>query len=365
MGFIPAHIEIGNEMQAALSVMKTHTVSEGKSEERNPLLANLNKREIPSLNGLRGAAALAVVVWHYLDPWKLSSLFPGFYAVTLFFELSGLLITWLLLKEIDANGHIDKRQFYSRRTLRLFPVFYFVWGLIRLSGAFPGEWAYFFYLGDYYTALTRKYGELTHAWSLGVEEKFYLIWPFALGRVHRGKLIRILIAVLILEPLYRYVLCWLGFRRYTWFAFDTHLDAIVLGCLIALLAYRGRRAPKWISHPVTPLCAVAAVLLFQHVSDLVTYLLAVILVSVICRPPLLLNNRVARYFGAISYSLYVSHPLAAGFVWPRLFGQMHHALWPVLLSQLAVAIGVASALHFAVEQPFLKLKRRLHPAKAR
>src|SRR5215831_9979128 len=82
------------------------------SLQSNALLANLSKPEIPSLFGLRGAAALAVVFFHYLQDWKPASFFPGPYAVTLFFELSGLLITWLLLVEIDINGQIDLRHFY-------------------------------------------------------------------------------------------------------------------------------------------------------------------------------------------------------------------------------------------------------------
>src|SRR5262249_6487957 len=101
--------------------------------QASPLITNLSKREIPSLDGLRGVAALAVVFYHYLDQWQLARLFPGPYAVTLFFELSGLLITWLLLSELDGTGCLDKGQFYLRRALRLFPVFYVVWALFRLT----------------------------------------------------------------------------------------------------------------------------------------------------------------------------------------------------------------------------------------
>src|SRR5579875_917861 len=115
------------------------TSTAGRSDA---LLANLSKREIPSLDGLRGLAATGVVVWHYLIPWHLSSLFPGPYAVTLFFELSGLLITWLMLHEKASAGRVDLAQFYSRRALRLFPAFYMVWILARLAGRFPGEWAH-------------------------------------------------------------------------------------------------------------------------------------------------------------------------------------------------------------------------------
>lgn len=330
----------------------------------NPLLTNLSKHEIPSLYGLRGVAALAVAVWHYLDSWKLSYLFPGPFAVTLFFELSGLLITWLLLKEVDETGCLDRRQFYLRRALRLFPVFYTVWALCRIAGPFAGSWAYFFYLGDYYTAIWQHYGVMTQAWSLGVEEKFYLLWPFILVRVERKNLVKVLVGVLLFEPLYRCVLVFLGYRTYTWFAFDTRSDAIVLGCLIAILVKRGWIAPRWMSNPLVPICALLAIFLFQRISDLVIYLLALILISVICRPPTFLNNPIARYFGAISYSLYLCHGYARDILWPRVFVDFHfHHVIPALTSQLVIAIALASVLHFTIERPFLKLKNRFHRKK--
>jgi peptidoglycan/LPS O-acetylase OafA/YrhL len=326
----------------------------------NPLVANLSKREIPSLNGLRGIAALAVAIWHYLDQWKLSYLFPGPFAVTLFFELSGLLITWLLLNEMEQTGGLDRRRFYLRRALRLFPVFYVVWALCRFAGPFAGSWAYFFYLGDYYTAIRQNYSVMTQAWSLGVEEKFYLLWPFILAGVRRPMLIKILVGVLIVEPLYRAILSSAGFRTYTWFAFDTRLDPIVLGCLIAVFAKQGWIAPKWLSHSITPILALFLVFVFQRIPDLVTYLLAIILVSVICRPTTFLNSRIIRYFGAISYSLYLCHGYARDSLWQRTFGNVHFSHWSLaLVSQLAVAIALASVLHFSVERPFLRLKNRL------
>ncbi len=333
-----------------------------QSSPCNPLFRNLSMREIPSLYGLRGAAAFAVVVYHYsLGHGKFASVFPGPYSVTLFFELSGLLITWLLLEEISQRGRLDRRQFYLRRALRLFPVFYVVWILCRLAGPFAGSWATFFYMGDYYHALTQHYNILTVGWSLGVEEKFYLLWPFLLARVERNRLVKILFGVLIFEPIYRSTLALLGYRTYTWFAFDTRLDAIVLGCLIAIAAENGWTPPKWMSHPATPLCALVLVFALQSQPDVVTYLLAVILVSVICHPPALLNHHAARYFGAISYSLYLSHDYARGILWQHLENHLHFSSFALVFgSQLLLAIFLASALHYAIERPFLHLKARFH-----
>lgn len=356
--------EAARDQSGSLPRPDTNDIS-AQSAHLNPLFANLSMREVPSLYGLRGAAALAVVFFHYwIGHWKYASLFPGPYAVTLFFELSGLLITWLLLKEIGERGKLDRRQFYLRRALRLFPIFYVVWAMCRMEGPFAGSWATFLYMGDYYHALTQHYNSLTAAWSLGVEEKFYLLWPFLLARVERTKLVKILYGVLIFEPLYRSVLSLLGYRAYTWFAFDTHLDAIVLGCLIAIAAKGGWVAPKWMSHPFTPLCALILVFALQAQSDIVTYLLAVILVSVVCRPPVVLNHPVARYFGAISYSLYLCHGYALDVLWPRVASYVHIQNFPLIfVAQLGLAMILASALHFTIEQPFLRFKDRFHGKK--
>jgi peptidoglycan/LPS O-acetylase OafA/YrhL len=325
----------------------------------NSLLANLSLREIPSLFGLRGLAALAVVIFHYSDQRGIMALFPGPFAVTLFFELSGLLITWLLLKEIEKTGRLNFGQFYARRALRLFPVFYVVWILYRLAGPFPGTWATFFYMGDYYYAFHQHYSAMTVAWSLGVEEKFYLLWPFVLTCVERTKLMKILCCILVAEPFYRSLLGFLGHRPYTWFAFDCHLDAIVLGCLIALAAKGGWTPPRWISHPFTPICALILIFALQAQPDIVTYLLALILVSTVSRPSRFLNNPIARYLGNISYSLYLSHSVAREILWPQISWMNHRPMGIVsFTAQLLLAITIASILHYLIEQPFLLFKDR-------
>ena len=326
----------------------------------NSLLTNLSQREIPSLFGLRGMAALAVVIYHYSEQRGIMALFPGPFAVTLFFELSGLLITWLLLNEIGKTGRLNFRQFYTRRALRLFPVFYVVWILYRVARPFPGSWATFFYMGDYYYALHQHYSAMTIAWSLGVEEKFYLLWPFILTRLERPKLIKILCGILVAEPIYRSLLSTLGHRPYTWFAFDCHLDAVVLGCLIALAAKDGWEPPKWLTHPWTPVCALILVFALQAQQDIATYLLAAILVSTIACPGRFLNNPVTRYLGQISYSLYLCHSAVRECLWPVVASKLAvRSVVPVFLAQMVMAIAVASLLHHTVEQPFLRMKDRL------
>ena len=328
---------------------------------QNPLLHNLSQREIPSLYGLRGIAAIVVIFYHYSIDWNAPS-FPGYYSVTLFFELSGLLITWLLLKEIAQTQTIDRKQFYIRRSLRLFPVFYVVWILCRLTGPFPGSWFYFFYLGDYYTGLTGIYSLLTSAWSLGVEEKFYLIWPQIVRKVGLPKLTSICIAILILEPIYRAILTATGHEYYTHFAFETNLDPIVLGCLIAVAVKRGWNPPRWLLHPITLVLALAAGVLFWRSTEVVLIALAITLLYSIANPPLLLNNPITRYLGNISYSLYLIHEYTASVLWPHLVHPIHR--FPTYLGitlEILLATAAATLLHYAIEQPFLRLKDRFHP----
>src|SRR5215469_5767855 len=183
-------------------------------------------------------AALAVVIYHYGEQRGIMAHFPGPFVVTLFFELSGLLITWLLLKEMDKREKVNLQQFYP--AVRCACSLSFM--SFGFSTALPGSWATFFYMGDYYYAFHQSYSAMTIAWSLGVDEKFYLLWPFFLTRIARPKLIKILCGILIAEPVYRSFLTFIGHQPYTWFAFDCRLDAIVLGCLIALLAKDGGEA---------------------------------------------------------------------------------------------------------------------------
>ena len=166
--------------------------------EANALVTSLSKREIPSLYGLRGVAAIVVVLYHYCIDWKIGD-FPGYYSVTLFFELSGLLITWLMLREIDVSGKVDQSSFIFAARCGCFRCFMWCGDICRLAGPFAGSWAYLLYLGDYYTAVTGHYSILTSAWSLGVEEKFYLIWPQVVVRAGLKAMTRILVAILFLS----------------------------------------------------------------------------------------------------------------------------------------------------------------------
>lgn len=153
----------------------------------------------PALDGLRAVAVAGVILYHV----GLSKVVVGGYlGVDMFFVLSGFLITSLLWRELDATGRINLRAFYARRALRLFPALAAVIAVslalaaviaaLRPASDIPNAtveglpWV-MFYVGNWAKALSvGNLGLLSHAWSLAVEEQFYLVWPPVLLLLVRG-----------------------------------------------------------------------------------------------------------------------------------------------------------------------------------
>ena len=110
---------------------------------------------------------------------------PGDLGVSAFFVLSGFLITWLLLKEYRDTGTISLRRFYTRRMLRIFPAYYvFVAASFAIDTVRGDHWrpglglSALLYVVNYYNAFQgHPATSIAHAWSLGIEEQFYLLWP--------------------------------------------------------------------------------------------------------------------------------------------------------------------------------------------
>jgi peptidoglycan/LPS O-acetylase OafA/YrhL len=232
-----------------------------------------------ALDGLRAVAVLMVFCQHYgaAKAWIFGW---GWTGVDVFFVLSGFLITGILYD--SQNRQHRYRDFYARRTLRIFPLYYAVWLAILLATplahwqwnwrwalwpAYIGNYARFLFLhvpGDPYQfdrilfgkTVARWFGTpmhlwIGHFWSLCVEEQFYLIWPFIVYTVRkRETLVKICVAVIIAMPFFRWLLTFLlppPLLRMELFyrGLPTRLDALLIGGLIALLL-RGP-AKHWLS----------------------------------------------------------------------------------------------------------------------
>lgn len=347
-----------------------------ETRAENQFLTNLQQKEIPSLYGLRGIAALIVVFFHTLNEMHLQNWqrwFPGDEAVALFFELSGLLITWLLLKEKTDTGSIHLKKFYERRVLRLSPAFYVLWFLCLPIPHVQGRWWSFFYLRDV-SVLFATYAAgpamLSISWSLGVEEKFYLLWPWLLRRLRTRHLPILLIGLGVLDQIYRLGIGLAGYTFWSGYGFETHIDGILFGAALAIAAKQGWRPPNWMLSPFALLGALIAIegmplLLYwpQTViwgTSVCAFPLLLILIYAVSKPPRILDNPIAKYLGSISYSLYLYHMLVI-----YLLRNVHFPHWrDQIVTTVALSIVAASASYYGVEKPFLRLKDKLHPKAA-
>ena len=212
------------------------------------MTANAQAREggrdharIPSLDGLRALSISFVLLAHgtfgLVGPGPIAQM--AHFGVRVFFVISGYLITSLLLEEEKKTGTISLRTFYLRRTLRIFPPFYVFVGFVALGAALG-----WFELQrcDLLAALTyttnyhhERSWNLGHAWSLSVEEQFYLLWPFLMKVLGSARASRGALAAVVICPLLRIGLLVLApdFRAGIGETFPTVADQIATGCLLA------------------------------------------------------------------------------------------------------------------------------------
>jgi peptidoglycan/LPS O-acetylase OafA/YrhL len=302
----------------------------------------------PGLDGIRGVAILLVLGQH--APTR--PLIDGFVGVTVFFCLSGYLITTLLVREL-GSGTIDLRAFYRRRVARLGPALatvvavtvvvlllyrHHVGAGLRHPGSLSvgqilapagAALSYTTSLFDWSGHPFATYDYLNYTWSLSVEEQFYLLWPFALlwGYRRSPRLFAALtasaVAVTLALDLYLGLSRSVKYDPHEYFGSDTNALPILVGCLLALVV-----GNQWFSRSVrilAPAALLAVVLLpvlgrldDTHRPSLVivagTGLALLTLVGVVTRPRSaagrLLSTRPMRWLGERSYSIYLWNVLA-------------------------------------------------------
>jgi peptidoglycan/LPS O-acetylase OafA/YrhL len=196
---------------------------------------------IPSLDGLRTISIILVIIGHFVYVLGLGEFGNfGVLGVRVFFVISGFLITGLLLKEIEKTGKINLIQFYFRRTLRIFPPYYFYLLIIfgaTLLGFLSIPLISFIspltYTSNYFNPANWYLG---HAWSLSVEEQFYLIVPGVLLLLGIRKTKILLCLVVLASPLIRVFIFKLFGDEATWVpkGFQSNMDSLAIGCLLSL-----------------------------------------------------------------------------------------------------------------------------------
>jgi len=216
------------------------------------------------LDGMRGLAILPVLLLHFtkdigftphatVDHVYLFVASLGWWGVDLFFVLSGFLITGILL---DAKGSTHAlRNFYIRRTLRIFPVYYaylaamliilpsFEWWRTHAPPAGEGGLWLWLYLTNIRQAFSNSFEVVPpftgHFWSLAVEEQFYLIWPWLVYAIDCRRLRRICLVLIIASPMPRAALGFTGWWVTGYTLMPTRMDSLLMGALVAIQLRKG------------------------------------------------------------------------------------------------------------------------------
>jgi peptidoglycan/LPS O-acetylase OafA/YrhL len=342
------------------------------------LLASVRKQSsyIPTLDAWR-AIAISMVVLHHAamgfyarenDYYQQTSTLFGAFGVDVFFGLSGLLITKLLLEEARGAGGISLRGFYIRRVFRIMPPYLLFLTTLVVFGALRGslelESCLFFFRN--YIPPEAGGGYTQHLWSLAVEEHFYLLWPglLVLSGTRRGRMVAAWLAIGV--GLWRVVNAQSGLfpTLLPHFRTDLRLDALLWGCVAGFLldseAEREmltRRLNAWTWMFVLA-AAVWCVRLYSLLTGLwLAMLIPVLLAGTAVHPEWILSRvmewKPFRWIGTISYSLYLWQEvfLAPGWapvhVWQR---------WPW---NILGAVAAAALSYYALERPLLRMGRRL------
>ena len=365
---------------------------------------------IPALDGLRGIAILLVMVHHFtlyrpsfgIDAVIGDVLFFFWTGVDLFFVLSGFLITGILLDTRDSKRYFT--TFYARRTLRIFPLYYLVLFIALVvvpefpaahqvmmgqeeAVEMPPEWPYWFYLTNISIAERGwVHGWVDVAWSLAIEEHFYLVWPLVIWLCPARWVALLCAVILVAEPAARiyaraidYPPVWLYVL--TWY----RLDGLALGALLAVAQRRGLfpSLDRWM--PFVFIAAVLGIIICtiqgghtwwwnrrmqQYGYSLIAIAGGAMLVSAISRPasslwPRLLSAGWLRAFGKYSYGLYLIHLPVMRVVREYVFDPLEYEMSAGWNAQV-LFYGVATAPAFALawlswrffEAPILRLKAR-------
>lgn len=348
------------------------------------------KSYIPSLNGLRAVSILIVILHHMARmnfgearmPFPIDIFFDGSLGVNVFFVISGFLITTLLMEEERSTGTISLKGFYIRRTLRIFPAYYFlllVYFVLQCFSILHFTTRSWLSSVFYYKYLDGQDWESGHFWSLSVEEHFYLLWPMVFFFFKRFRAF-FAFGVILLVAFFRYN-AYVHYFPSPMLSLDVSIfqraDAIMIGCMAAM--YRDRLAPladrvrrfawsplliilligvlreSWINelnadHKLH-LGFVLVPLGIGSATGLIPNLLVALLMLVSIPGEgkwfAFLNLPVMNYIGKLSYSLYLWQQL---FFSPRL-GQLSHFPLNILL----IVICALFSYRF-IEKPFLKLK---------
>lgn len=338
----------------------------------------------PSLDGLRGISIIAVV-WFHSTGHRPGILGKGALGVDLFFAISGLLITTLLLRELDRTGDVSLRGFYIRRSLRIFPLYYAVLAayallVLAVERRTPAGREFLANLPAFLTYTSNWFVDLGprvifyFAWSLATEEQFYLVWP-SIVRFARGRWAAVgaMSAMLIAGEAARWAVAAgvVGREHLAARILSSIAAPICLGSLGAFLLHRRpgfELAARVLGRPWSAPAAAAALVVVLAVDGAPPILVALAMAALVIASAIRCDHGLRRvlelrplvYVGTVSYGVYLLHMLALNAVRRALPG---HAGSVHFLVTLPLVLAMASVSFRVFEARFLRLKDRFTAAR--
>ncbi|MDO3410056.1 acyltransferase family protein [Saccharibacillus sp. CPCC 101409] len=347
-------------------------------------------RYMPGLDGLRALAVLAVIFYHLHTEWAPG----GLLGVTMFFVLSGYLITDILMAQWDRMGRFDMKDFWVRRAKRLLPAMLAVvlatvlWSIVvdrsrlpAMLGDVPAALLYYsnWWLIFHEVSYFQSFGPLSplgHLWSLAVEEQFYIFWPVLLGiglilaNKRRARLALVLAGLSLASALAMGIMYHPGEDpSRVYYGTDTRLFSLLIGAALAVVwpsrklkTNISKSATKTLDITATICLIVIAVLIFKSndygtflyrggmvLLSLATTILVAALAHPACRLGRVLGAKPLRWIGARSYGLYLWHYPVIVLTTP-LVNTGGPNITRILL-QLLVSFALAALSYRYIEQP--------------
>lgn len=340
------------------------------------------------LDSLRAIAVLLVIISHWFSENHFLNRYSnnGVLGVTLFFVLSGFLITGILLKSkngIDTGGSIKEafKVFYVRRSLRIFPVYYLLLLILfffNLGNIQESFWWHFLYGSNFYFWIKGGFeGALSHFWSLAVEEQFYLIWPAIILFTPRLFLKHVLVGGVLFAVIFRYFIISEN-GEIGRILMPGSLDSFCLGGLFAVFRNKSSQAYNYFKAKKTLMATIAiSLLIISHIPtfkllprnlyySIYLFLISVsfaIIIDLVCNDiklPVIkhiLDNPILLYIGRISYGIYLFHNFIPYFYGINLsFLPEIFSVYAIQLMRFLLLLLLASLSWYLYEKQILKLK---------
>lgn len=337
-------------------------------------------RRIPSLDGFRAISIALVLISHS----RFSNGFPfqnsemllsnvGSLGVTVFFVISGFLITYLLLTEEAERKEINLKYFYIRRVLRIFPVYFlyciFVFAL-KNHESIVITTNNFIHIVSFTTNFDKHiFSTFQHFWSLSVEEQFYLIWPISIV-LFRKNLKVVIIAFLLLSSIFRIT----AYKFPHWEisnlnSFFDYSDSIFIGALGGILFFENKQPYflRFFKSYFSQIALIGVIILLRYSqgmgklgyitipfgNTIISFCILYIIFNYIIISEgsifKFLNNKIIIHIGVLSYSIYI---------WQQFFLYGQTGFYRIFPYNHLIVYSVALCSYYFWELPFLKLKKR-------